>query len=236
LAIRGILFDKDGTIVDYGRTWLPVNREAALHAARGDPALAAELLRLGGHDPDTDRITPGAPLAAGDLMDIARAFAAHPDAAAASELVAGLEQVFVQGAARHSTLIDGAHGAIKELHRRGFRLGIATNDTAAGIEASLAQHDILGCFDFAAGCDSGYGAKPDPRMALAFCEAMDLAREEVAVVGDAVHDLAMGRAAGVGLTVGVLSGTSGREDLAGLADVILTGVAELPDRPELGAA
>jgi phosphoglycolate phosphatase len=235
LAIRGILFDKDGTIVDYWRTWLPVNRAAALHAARGDATLAAELLRLGGQDPETNRITPGAPLAAGDLMDIARAFATHPDVAAAPELVAGLERVFVQGAAAHSALIDGARATIMDLHGRGFRLGIATNDTAAGIGASLAQHDILELFDFAAGCDSGYGAKPDPRMALAFCGAMNLAREEVAVVGDAAHDLAMGRAAGVGLTVGVLSGTSGPEDLAGLADVIVSSIADLLARPELGA-
>jgi phosphoglycolate phosphatase len=234
LAIRGILFDKDGTIVDYWRTWLPVNRAAALHAARGDATLAAQLLRLGGHDPETDRITPGAPLAAGDFMDIARAFAAHPDVAAASELVAGIERVFVQGAATHATLIGGAHAAVEGLHRRGFRLGIASNDSAAGIEASLAQHDILGFFEFAAGCDSGFGAKPDPRMALAFCAAMGLRREEVAVVGDAVHDLAMGRAAGVGLTVGVLSGTSAREDLAGLADAIVASIADLPARPELG--
>jgi phosphoglycolate phosphatase len=235
LTIRGILLDKDGTVVDYWRTWLPVNRAAALHAALGDDALAAELLRLAGHDPETDRITPGAPLAAGDFMDIARAFAAHPDVAAASELVTGIERVFLQGAAAHSVLVDGARAAITALRRRGFRLGIATNDSAAGIEASLAQHGILNCFEFAAGFDSGYGAKPDPRMALAFCEAVGMAPQEVAVVGDAVHDLAMGRAAGVGLTVGVLSGTSGREDLAGLADVIVAGIAELPGLTEFGA-
>jgi phosphoglycolate phosphatase len=235
LAIRGILFDKDGTIVDYWRTWVPVNRQAALYAAGGDEALARELLRLGGQEPETDRITPGAPLAAGDVMDIAQAFAAHPDIAPASELVAGIERVFLEGGAVRSVLIDGARAAIEELHRRGFRLGIATNDSAAGIEATLAQHGLLPRFDFAAGSDSGFGAKPDPRMALAFCQAMDLAREEVAVVGDAVHDLAMGRAAGVGLTVGVLSGTSARADLAALADLILASVADLPARPELAA-
>jgi phosphoglycolate phosphatase len=227
LAIRGILLDKDGTIVDYARTWLPVNRAAALHVAGGDAALATELLRLGGHDPETDRITPGAPLAAGGLMDIARAFAAHPHVASAPELVAGIERVFIEGAAAHSVLIDGARAAIAELHGRGFCLGIATNDSAAGIEASLGRHDIMACFVFAAGCDSGYGAKPDPRMALAFCAAVGLAPQEVAVVGDAVHDLAMGRAAGVGLKVGVLSGTSARENLTGLADVIVADIGEL---------
>jgi phosphoglycolate phosphatase len=236
VAIRGILLDKDGTILDYWRTWVPVNREAALYAARGDATLAAELLRLGGHDPETGRITPGAPLAAGDFMDIARAFAAHPDVAPAGELVAGIERIFIQGGARHSELIEGAHAAILELRRRGFRLGIATNDSVAGTEASLAQYDILPAFDFVAGADSGHGAKPGPGMALAFCAAVGITPAEVAVVGDAIHDLAMGRAAGVGLNVGVLSGTSEREDLAELADVILGTIAELPTRAELGTA
>lgn len=235
MAIRGILFDKDGTIVDYWRTWLPVNRDAALYAARGDKSLAVELLRLGGQDPATDRITPGAPLAAGDFMDIASAFAAHPGVASASDLVAGIEAVFLKGGATHSALIDGVHAAVGELHRRGFRLGIATNDSTGGIETSLAHHDILHLFDFAAAADSGYGTKPDPRMALAFCQAVGVAPQEVAVVGDAVHDLAMGRAAGVGLTVGVLSGTSAHDDLAPLADLVVASVCALPGRPEFGA-
>ena len=56
MAIRGILFDKDGTIIDYARTWVPLNREAANFAAGGDVALAAELLRAHGQDPDTDAV------------------------------------------------------------------------------------------------------------------------------------------------------------------------------------
>jgi phosphoglycolate phosphatase len=235
VAIRGILLDKDGTILDYWRTWVPVNREAALYAARGDAPLAAELLRLGGHDPDTDRITPGAPLAAGDFLAIAEAFAVHPDVAPAAELVAGIARIFVQGGAQHSQLIAGAEAALLELQRRGFRLGIATNDSHAGTEASLAPHGLLPRFDFLAGADSGYGAKPGPGMALAFCAALDLSPPEVAVVGDAVHDLAMGRAAGVGLTVGVLSGTSGHADLAGLADIVVESIAALPELPTLAA-
>jgi phosphoglycolate phosphatase len=234
VAIRGILLDKDGTIIDYWRTWVPVNRQAALYAAHGDATLAAELLRLGGQDPETDRITPGALLAAGDIRDIVEAFATHPDVASAAELTAGISRIFVAGGARHSALIEGAEAALLTLQRRGFRLGIATNDSAAGLEASMGPHGNLPRFDFVAGADSGYGAKPGPGMALAFCAATGLGPEEVAVVGDAVHDLAMGRAAGVGLTVGVLSGTSAREDLAGLADIIVASVADLPALRELG--
>jgi phosphoglycolate phosphatase len=224
VAIGAILFDKDGTIIDYWRTWVPINREAALYAARGDKALAGHLLRLGGHDPETDHVTPGTPLAAGDYHDIAEAFAAHPGVAAASELTAGIERIFRQGGAQHSALIEGARETIAELKGRGFRIGLATNDSAGGLEASLAQHNILDLFDFTAGCDSGYGAKPGPGMVVAFCEAVAIVPKQVAMVGDAVHDLAMGRAAGVGLTVGVLSGTSARDDLEGYADIILDSI------------
>jgi phosphoglycolate phosphatase len=235
MAIRGILFDKDGTLIDYERTWVPINREAALYAARGDQAVADHLLRLGGHDPATDRVMPGTALAAGDYNDIAQAFAAHPGVAAASELSAGIERIFVRGGAQHSALIPGVRETIEELKRRGFRLGLATNDSIGGLEASLAPHGILAFFDFVAGCDSGHGAKPGPGMALAFCEAVGIVPAEAAMVGDAVHDLAMGRGARFALNVGVLSGTSEREDLEGFADLILDSVNDMPQRAEFRA-
>ncbi len=232
MAIRGILFDKDGTLIDYWATWVPINRQAALYAAHGDAGLARELLRLGGHDPDTDRVVPGSPLAAGGIDDIARAFASHPAVRYSAELSRGIERVFCSGGAAHAALIAGVLPVLKELKARGFRLGVATNDTAAGLEASLAPLGVLPLLDFTAGCDSGYGAKPGPGMVLAFCDAIGAQPSQVAVVGDAIHDLAMGRAAGAGLTIGVLSGTSAREDLADGADLVLDSVTDLLARPE----
>ena len=143
-----------------------------------------------------------------------------------------LAQQRQHGGAQHSALISGARDTIVELKRRGFRIGLATNDSAGGLEASLAQHDVLHLFESAVGCDSGFGSKPDPRMVRGFCKAVGADVGEVAMVGDAVHDLTMGRAAGVALNVGVLSGTSAREDLEDLADLILPSINDLPARPE----
>ena len=47
------------------------------------------------------------------------------------------------------------------------------------------------------------------------------------VVGDTLHDLAMGRTAGVGLKVGVLTGTGTQASLAAHADMVLGSIAEL---------
>ncbi len=235
MAIRGILFDKDGTLLDYWATWVPINRQVALYAAGGDQALAEELLHLGGQDPATGQVVPGSPLAAGSIADIAEAFAAHPRVKPPPGFHAGIDRIFAAGGA-HSSLVPGARDTLIELKRRGFRMGVATNDSEAGLQASLAGHDVLPLLEFAAGCDSGHGAKPDKRMALEFCRAVGLEPSQVAMVGDAMHDLAMGRAAQVGLNVGVLGGTSAREDLADFADLVLDSVNDLLARPEFQRA
>ena len=51
--IRGIIFDKDGTLVDFEATWTEVAEKLALVASGGDPAEAARLLDLGGFDAAT---------------------------------------------------------------------------------------------------------------------------------------------------------------------------------------
>ena len=226
--IRGVLLDKDGTLIDYGRTWLPINREAALMAASGDRMLADALLALGGHDPATDSVTPGSVLAAGSHDDIAAVFAGRLGARTPPDLGARIERVFRDGGARHAVAVAGAGDVLTELAGRGLVLGVATNDSVAGLTASMARAGLAAHFAFAVGCDSGHGAKPDPGMALAFCRWAGLAPDEVCVVGDAVHDLEMGRRAGCGLVVGVLSGTSGQDDLAPFGDVVLGSVLDLP--------
>ena len=50
-TISGILFDTDGTLLDYARSWVPVNYELARIAAAGDETLARTLLLAGGMDP-----------------------------------------------------------------------------------------------------------------------------------------------------------------------------------------
>lgn len=228
MPLRGVLFDKDGTLLDFWRTWVPINREVALYAARGEPRLAAELLALGGQDPATDAIEPGSVLAAGTHDEVAEVFAARLGAETPARLAEHIARIFSEGGAKHAALIDGVLEMLDALRGRGLTLGVATNDSAEGLEASLGRHaGLLARFAFCCGCDSGHGAKPAPGMVLAFCRATGLAPGEVAVIGDAVHDLEMGRRAGVGLKVGVLGGTSPRDVLAPHADLVLDSAALL---------
>ena len=227
MAILGILFDKDGTLIDYEKTWPPINFNAARYAARGDPALTAELLRRTGQDPATGRVAAGSVLATGSVEDIAREFAIALGRSTPPDLAQAIERIFSDGGARGAVLIPGVAATLRELKRRGLRMGVGSNDSQRGLHASLSAPGVLEFFAFAAGYDSGFGSKPDRRMALAFCRAVGIAPNEMAVVGDARLDLAMGRAAGAGLTVGVLSGTSARGELEELADLIIDSVNDL---------
>lgn len=48
------------------------------------------------------------------------------------------------------------------------------------------------------------------------------------MVGDNTHDLDMGRAAGAGAVIAVLSGTGSHDVLASIADVCLPDISHLP--------
>lgn len=226
-GVSAILFDKDGTIIDYWATWLPINREVALFAAGGDARLANDLLRAGGQDPVRNTVTAGTPLAAGSVEEIAAVFAAELRQRTPPRLVHEIDRIFQEGGARYSALIAGAAECVAEMERRGFLLGLATNDTAGGITASLAAHGLLPRFRFVAGCDSGYGPKPEPGMAMAFAGAVGVDPRDMAVVGDNAHDLEMGRRAGAGLLVGVLCGTGRAADLGATAHIMLETTADM---------
>ena len=227
MPIRGLLFDKDGTLLDYHASWMPLNRAVALHAADGDAELAGRLLAEGGYDAATGRIKANTPLAVGTAVEIAAVFARVLGRPLSSDLAVEVDRMFQNGGASHSQLVPGAVDAIAALRKRVSHLGIATSDSLAGLKASMTPHDLMHRFDFAAAYDSGHGTKPGPGMALAFCAACGIAPGEIAVIGDNLHDMDMGRSAGAAMVIGVLTGTSTAADLAAHADRIYPGIAEL---------
>ncbi|MBB3656390.1 phosphoglycolate phosphatase [Rhizobium sp. BK650] len=232
VKIRGILFDKDGTLLDYDESWLPVNRELARIAAEGDAALADDLLAQCGMDPVTGHIVPDSLLAAGNTRQIAEGLVAAGSRVDVIELTIKLDNLFAN-AAEFSVPVTDLAAFFERLHKSGFKLGIASSDNERSIRQTAQRFGISQYVDYIAGYDSGFGSKPEPGMVLGFCAATGLAPEEVAMVGDNNHDLHMGRNAKVGLTIAVLTGTGSLESLSAAADHVLddiTGiVALLPD-------
>ena len=227
MKIAGILFDKDGTLLDYHRSWMPANQKAALVAAGGDAALAARLLALGGYDAAEDVMLPGSVLAAGTTSEIAALWAESLPGCAVESLAARIDGVFVAAGHTDATPVTELAPLFRRLKARELALGVATSDSHQGLLASLGRFGVLELLDFTSAYDSGHGSKPGPGPLLAFCQASGLDAAQVAVVGDNRHDLEMASRGGAGLRIGVLTGTSGRAELGPLADRVLADITEL---------
>jgi len=227
--IKGILFDKDGTLVDFNATWLSIADFMAMDAAEGDRWKADRLLAAAGFDFVAKRFKPDSIFASGTNMDVVELW--FPRLSDEDQMLAVArfnEITSVQGSSM-AVALPGIVGALTALHKRAYRLGVATNDSTAGAEKTMVTLGVAQLFDAAYGYDAVANPKPAPDTILAFCDLTGLRPAEIAMVGDNRHDLEMARAGGCGLAIGVLSGTGTRESLSTIADVVLDSVADLPD-------
>lgn len=227
-TIRAILFDKDGTLIDFEKTWSAIARVMALEAAAGDAARADRLLDLAGLDLRTGRFRADSVFAAGTNEQVVRLW--HPTAGDAE--IAGLavdyDRIVAQAGAAAAVALPGIPESVAALHGRGLVLAVATNDSTSGARRTLEALGIAGHFTACFGYDAVANPKPAPDVVYAFAEQAGLSTAEIAFVGDNRHDLVAGREAGCGLVVGVLSGTGTRDKLEPLAHVLLDSVADLP--------
>ncbi len=226
--IKGILFDKDGTLVDFQKTWFAVGDLMALQAADGDRQRADALMAEAGYDFSARCFKADSVFAAGTNADVVALWYPAADAEKRQAMTTHFDTFTAEEGAARSVPLPGSQDAIASLHRSGFRLGVATNDSTGGAEKTLLALGVAQMFDAAYGYDAVANPKPAPDSIQAFCDLTGLKPSEIAMVGDNRHDLEMARAGGAGLAVGVLSGTGTRESLHPLADVILNSIADLP--------
>jgi phosphoglycolate phosphatase len=226
--MRAILFDKDGTLLDFEKTWLPLLRQLAAEAAKGDAALAAVLLDAGGLESGTGKVRSGSIMGAGTTDLIVRLWYPKLRGAAFDAKVEKIDRQFAAHGRSCSVPIDGAAVVLDLLAARGFVMGVATNDTTAAAIGALEATGMIRNLPHVFGYDSVPTPKPAADMVLAFCAAARVEPSETVVVGDNAHDLIMAKSAGAALAIGVTSGNSRVADLAPLADAVLKSIRDLP--------
>lgn len=227
-----LVFDKDGTLLDFHAMWGGWATELGrrLEETTRRP-VACDVFATIGFDPTSGRVRPGSPLAIETMAGIREVIAAVvrrwcPNVAAAKRAVDAAW--FTPDPVSTAVPIADLQRLLGSLRDGGRKIALATTDDRAPTEASLRALGIREHVSALACGDDGVGLKPDPRMLLAICEALQVPPGRTAVVGDTAADLLMGRAAGAGLIVGVLSGVDTADRLGELADLVLSSVAELP--------
>lgn len=225
MSLSALLFDKDGTLFDFAKTWERWTQALLLNLTGGDETQAKKAAQVIGFDMETLVFQADSIVIAAPVGEIADTLLPHIPTISRADLIAQMNQSAETAAVVECVPLKPFLGAMRQ---RGLRLGVATNDAEAPARAHLQTAGVQELFDFIAGFDSGHGAKPGPGQMQAFARQIDTDPSQIAMVGDSSHDLAAGRAAGM-VTIGVLTGYATAQDLLPLADVVLPDIGHIPD-------
>jgi len=236
--IKVIVFDKDGTLLDFAKTWLPAFAAAARRVAQeaGAAELDNELLQAGGWVEDAERgpyIDPEGVLLHGTNEEWAQiCISTQPRVAShfahdVSAVTRVIEEELQRCTVRDATPLGPVEATLSELRGRGIKLAVVTNDSEAIARAQLATLGWTDYFVAIIGADSGHGAKPGGG-GIGFAITTAAAEPTAAVmVGDSQTDLLAGRAAGCAFTVAIHPADSP------LPPALSSAAAHMPDISQL---
>lgn len=227
MSIKGILFDKDGTLIDVDGTWVAVYKRMLTELFATDIDGAERMMEQAGFDRQTQRFKAGTVLAGGTTRQLIDIWwpGLDEEGIAAKQYV--MDVAYAPVVKEYLTPLLALDPILDELHAMGYVLGIATNDSLISARNHLEALEVLHRFDAIITADTVREAKPSGDMIRKFSELTGIPCHQIAMVGDNPHDIEEARNGGAGLAVAVLSGNAEHGDIAHLADHTLQSVAEL---------
>jgi len=229
VTIKGILFDKDGTLIDVNGTWVAVYRHMLADLFGTDTAGAEVLMEKAGYDPEMQQFRAGSLLASGTTRQLIDVWWPGLDAEQVAEKQRIIDVEYVPVVKNYLKPLMPLGPILEELRDMGLRIGLATNDSFVSARNHLDHLKVLALFDAVLAADVVTVPKPSGEMIRAFAAITGLETHEIAMVGDNSHDMEEARNGGAGLAIAVLSGNAAHGDIAHLADHTLASVADLPD-------
>ena len=228
---KAIIFDKDGTLIDFDSMWggWALYLAGQLQLVSGLDVRDA-LCHAMGYDQHNRKVLAGGRLASrpmAQLREITRDVMQSLGLTRETAEQAVEDAWCIPDPVMLAKPLTDMRALFSRLYKLGIKVGIATADDRAPTQAMIEAFD-LGDYISAMVCgDDGLNSKPSPDMVLALCERMQVNPSHTMVIGDTASDMKMARAAGAGLAVGVLSGVSTARDLVSYADALLESVDEL---------
>lgn len=233
MEIKGILFDKDGTLLRFKEIWIQIANEVIEELLTSIEEKENETLKeklfdsIGLRNGEVDE---KGILASGTSLDIATAFkrVLPKDI---PHLHHWLSEGFLNKTRDNIDRVKpvgNLHLLFSTLKDKGVIVGIVTADDYETTKLCLQQLGIENTVQFI-GTSDLYKKKPNPEMVEEFCKKFRLKREEVAIVGDTVVDMQFAKNSNVRYGIGVMSGVGSYEELSQLAHYVLPSVEYLID-------
>lgn len=187
-----VIFDKDGTLLDFQQTWGAVV-ERVIRSMSASDEQAQQVADVLGFDLKTVTFAADSILIAESNGVVAERLAEEvPDVD-----LTNLEAHFVAASQGAAVARDGAVELLAALATSRIPVALATNDAEETARLQLDELGWLSQFVAVVGYDSGHGAKPEAGMVSAALHMTGALPHRAAMVGDSAHDLDAGRAAGL---------------------------------------
>lgn len=228
MKIGGVLFDKDGTLIDVNQTWVPIYRHMLSDLFKIDAHGAETLMEKAGYDRMTGRFRANSVLAGGTTRQLIDLWWPGLDDAGVAEKARVLDHDYAHMVKELLAPLMPLEPILTELRNMGLKLGVATNDSHVSARNHMAHIGVIEHFEDIIAADTVPVPKPSGNMIRRFAEITGLDPSAIAMVGDNSHDMEEARNGGAGLAIAVLSGNAAHEDIAHLADYTLASVAEIP--------
>lgn len=237
MKISGIIFDKDGTLLDFNEFWIPA-AQCVIRRILSDYKIPVTDIHtekaLNSIGIIQNHVLPDGSFAWKTFLDMAIDMkpaleAMHAQAPVDTRDLEGkLTRYFDEENFAENKSIKGIGdlpAILQPLHEKSIHFGVATTDTCEAAVKCLKGLQILPLFSFFAGDQmaGGMPLKPDGRIISRAAAQWHIAPENILVVGDTINDMNFAHNGGA-IAVGVLSGVSSREQLAPAADYILDSV------------
>lgn len=222
---RTLIFDKDGTIINFYRSWIPwMNDNIKRLNLKSDEEIL-KIYSCLGYDPKTEKLSDKSLLAHSSLSNIRSEI----------EKIVGTDKMtnWVDcNLVTYDTCVP-ITGNIEYIFRKlrrndNIRIVLSTNDIEYNAVNSLRLLNIIQYFNLIVGSDSqGYRQKPNSDNLFEICHRLGTDPRYALIISDTTSDMKMAKYAN-SIGVGVLSGIGGYEDLrrAG-ADYIINDISEL---------